>query len=65
LSVDSEGAGLRGFQSADEAQKRRLAAAGGTEQGKNVGEIEIRRDIVDHGVIAVAFGELMEMQEHF
>jgi hypothetical protein len=30
-----------------------------------VGEIQIRRDVVDHGAPAVAFGQLVEMQEHF
>jgi hypothetical protein len=30
-----------------------------------MGKIEIRRDSIEHGMIAVAFGELVEMQEHF
>jgi hypothetical protein len=54
--VDAERSLFGRLQSADEAQESGFAATGGSEQSENMGEIECGRDVVDHGVVAVALG---------
>ena len=62
--VDRNEPGFRRFQPRDAAQRRGLAAAGGTEQRHQLPLRDLEADAIDDGLVAVAFDQIADDDAH-
>ena len=59
--VQKKGATIRCLQARNDAQKRRLAAAGRTNQGEGVHLIEVEIDILQHDLATEGLGQIWSL----
>ena len=62
LVVETDGPAVGAFETGEEAQQRRLAAAGGAEKREELALRDLDRHPVDGGVTAEAAGDVLKAQ---
>ena len=60
LAVEQDGAARRLLLAEQHAQERRLAAAGGPDQGHEGARLDLEIDLLEHDVVAVLLPDLVE-----
>ncbi len=60
LAMQRDLAGIRPLEAGDQAEQRRLAAAGGAEDGDQLAGADVEVDIVQHLLVAEALGDARE-----
>ena len=56
---------VRSLKAADEAQRRGLAASRGTQKREKLVVIDIKTDIVQHGLPVKGFGDVVQLNDFF